>query len=54
MSVLLSHKRCLIWNAKIAHQGGLALHPLAEGILQLKYDLLIAKKRYDQGRDTLD
>jgi len=44
---------CRIWNAKIAHRAWQALHPLADGALQLKYDLLIAEKRYDQGTSSL-
>ena len=38
----------LIRQAKIAYRMWLALHPLVEKGLQLKYDLLIAEKRYDQ------
>jgi len=39
----------MIRQAKIAHRMWLALHPLAEKGLQLKYDILIADKRYDRG-----
>lgn len=49
MTIKNSDNCCLIWNAKIAHRRGQALHPLADGALQLKYDLLIAEKRYDRG-----
>jgi len=39
----------LIRQAKIAYRMWLALHPSVEKGLQLKYDLRIAEKRYDQG-----
>jgi hypothetical protein len=39
----------MIKQAKIAYRIRLALHPLAEKGLQLKYDILTAEKRYDRG-----
>ena len=49
MIIKNSDNCCLTWNAKIAHRAWQALHPLADGVLQLKYDLLIVEKRYDRG-----
>ena len=39
----------LIRQAKIAYRMWLPLHPSDEKALQLKYDSLIAEKRYDRG-----
>jgi hypothetical protein len=39
----------LIWQAKIAYRMRLPVHPSDENGLQLKYDSLIAEKRYDRG-----
>jgi len=38
----------LIRHAKIAYRMWFALHPSVEGGLQLKYEPLIAEKRYDR------
>jgi hypothetical protein len=40
----------LIRTAKITYRTCYALHPLAEKVLQLKYDLLSAEKSYDPAK----